>query len=203
MRPECKTDETSGKTARPPFASMHCKSEPLMMKEGKPVRHIVPFHTKCDEIAPGYPRGGCVVSKDGWRAFLRVRTTDRELDTKMIDKISNDLKIPVSMNVADGVVTITLEKTKYGASPFYEISAMGKDIRTVKAALKSVDSAGMEIVVEKEIAQDLMTDDVAGFMREMMDTPMMSVYRPRLCGGWFAGARVDASVMVPGPEGAR
>lgn len=159
-----------------PLGGMPGLPEPLRTKRaGGSVR----FHTDCEAIAPGCARAGAMLSGSGaWHVFLRVRTTDQAPDIGMVLSIANELKIGLacksSHTFEEGRVVVALHTAGAGGAGFYEVSLKGRNPAKLKDAMKTVDRVGLEMVIAKEIAQDLMGNDITAFMQQMAGEPALA-----------------------------
>lgn len=138
----------------------------------RPGAHAVPFHAACEEIAPGWPRGGALLMRGWWEVFLRVRTNDERPDFRMVADAARELGIKIACRgkhtTEEDLPVVSLKGAGPGGQLFYEISMHGRDPKALRGAMRTVNAIGVEIAIAREIAQNLMSSDITEFMREMV-----------------------------------
>lgn len=197
-----KTDTRSamGKPSR--FEAMGVMDEPAIGTPRNGKARSLPFHADCEQVVPGFPRGGVEITRQGWRVYLRVRTTDKEPDCALLeaaDKAAGATAV-VPHHRNNGEVVVGLRSVVANGETFYEISVSGCGKGNLRDAMNTVDAVGFEVAVAKEIDQNVMSSDITEFVRQLIDRP--DGWKARSEPGQWRGA-YDPEFSVPGPEGAR
>jgi len=204
------TRSATGSWGGAPFAAVAVMAEEprMLAKRNRSETRELPFHATCEDVFPGILRGKCTISNSGWAVFLRVRTLDDAPDIAAIAEASRESRVPITTRGAtgNGTALVTLRQVAARGDCFYEVSMRGAERGKLRNAMKKVDAVALELVISKEIAQNLIGGDITEFMREMMGEAVQMPERRPAAGMSAADILkqmdLDARV-VPGPEGAR
>jgi len=197
-----KTDTRSAIGKPSLFEAMSVMGEPAIGTPRNGKARCLPFHANCEPVVPGFPRAGVDITREGWRIYLRVRTTDEEPDCAMFEAAAKatGTTVVVPQRRNNGEVVVGLQSVAASGEMFYEISVSGCDRKKLQGAMKAVDAIGFEVVVAKEIDQNVMSSDITEFVRQLTDRP--NGRKARSEHELYRGA-YDPEFSVPGPEGAR
>jgi hypothetical protein len=131
-------------------------------KKDLPDAHDVPYHGRLPLVVPGAVRAVAKIAHGGGYVALRIRTTDKEPDVRLLEAISKNQGIELMFigrgnslpSTADSPacqmpVKIRLE------NGYYEVSASGVPHHEMDGAMRMVDSVGRALLLNKEIGQDV------------------------------------------------
>lgn len=131
-------------------------------KKELPDAHDVPYHGRLPLVVPGAARAIAKIAHGGCYVALRIRTTDKEPDVRLLDAISKNQGIELMFigrsnplpQTSDSPacqmpVKIRLE------NGYYEVSASGVPHREMDDAMRKVDAVGRSLLLNKEIGQDV------------------------------------------------
>lgn len=206
-----KTDTRSAiGTREPSFASVAVMSEgPQGFVKNRSETRELRYHANCEPIFPHIRRAGVMVSPDGWRVFLRIKTTDEGPDVEMIELVAKEtgLRVCSEPRTSQGGVIVTLQAVAAADDQvFYEISMSGTNVNEIRRAMKSVDKTGLEILAAKEMTQNIMSTDIAHLESQLItESPQSRRRGPEaVMSALDILDQMDLDARVfPGPECAR